>query len=58
MAEFIVPLHTDDLELKKPDRFCIQNVIDIENADTDEIIDGALLVTWYIYIGCRYSNHV
>jgi hypothetical protein len=39
MAAFVVPMHTDDLELVKPDRFCVRRVQDVEAAGTDIMTD-------------------
>ena len=41
--EFCIPVHTEDLELKKPDRFYIQTVVEIDSGtDVDGIIEGLL----------------
>jgi hypothetical protein len=39
MAAFVVPMHTDDLELVKPDRFCVRRVQDVEAAGAEIMTD-------------------
>ena len=40
--EFIIPIHTEDLELKKPDRYYVHNVLEVDSAggDVDAVIEG------------------
>lgn len=38
--EFVVPIHPEDLELRKNDRFCVDTVVEIEDGATD--VDGML----------------
>ena len=43
--EFVVPVHTADLELPAADRLCVQSVMDVAGASQDEVkavIQGAL----------------
>ena len=47
MAEFVVPINTEDLELKKNDRFCVEQVLDVDEGatDVDAVLDGASKVS-------------
>lgn len=39
-----MPIHPEDLELGKNDRFCVQTVVEIEDGTTD--VDGMLDGQW------------
>lgn len=44
--DFVVPVHTEDLELPRQDRFCVHEVTDVENVDASrvaDIVDGEWL---------------
>lgn len=41
--EFLVPVHTEDLEVERADRFCIANVLEVDapGVDADAVLEGA-----------------
>ena len=42
MAEFLVPVHTEDLELERADRYYVVRVLDLDvpGVDADALIEG------------------